>query len=91
MKDLGTLDWPQVTSVPVLPARAAPLTGAIRFRARTFVAPEGSIVHAVPGHMYVLHVKDEGADYYVMFRVEEVTPAGECRMSWKRVPSPEKK
>jgi hypothetical protein len=40
--------------------------------------------------MYVLHVKEERADYYAMFRVESLGAAGECNLSWKRVPSPER-
>jgi hypothetical protein len=47
-------------------------------------------VRAVAGHMYVLHVKEERADYYAMFRVESLGAAGECNLSWKRVPSPER-
>lgn len=93
VKDMGELSWAEVRDVPVLPASPQPYAGghAYSFRRGVIqVSPEGVVVKAVPGHMYVLHVKDQEADYYVMFRVEEIDPKGECRLTWKRVPSPEK-
>lgn len=90
LKDLGEMSWSEVTSVPPLPASPTPYAGVIRFTARGVVAPQGIIARAVVGHMYVLHVKEEWADYYAMFRVESFGPAGECNLSWKRVPSPER-
>ena len=54
------------------------------------VAPEGVLVRAVVGHMYVVHSKDENRDLYVMFRVEAVKPGDECTLTWRQVPSPER-
>ena len=54
------------------------------------VAPEGVLVRAVVGHMYVVHSKDENRGLYVMFRVEAVKPGDECTLTWRQVPSPER-
>lgn len=88
IKDLGVMAWDEVTHVPAVPASPEPYTGVVRYRRGGLAAPEGVAVRALAGHMYVLHVKDRGTDYYVMFRVDAIDPAGECRLSWKRVPSP---
>ncbi len=88
IKDLGAMTWDEVTRVPHVPASPEPYTGVVRYARGGIAAPENVVVRAVAGHMYVLHVKDRGTDYYVMFRVEALDPAGECRLSWKRVPSP---
>ncbi|HEX6185335.1 MAG TPA: hypothetical protein VFZ44_15730 [Pyrinomonadaceae bacterium] len=100
IKDLGAMSWDEVTHVPLLPASPEPYTGAIthneyglsaiRTRRATPFFPETVVVKAVNGHMYLLHVKDRKTEYYVMFRVESLDPNGECTLSWKRVPSPER-
>lgn len=94
LKDVGEMNWTEVYHVPVLFANPTPHTGVLthsyvdgRLKA---ISPEGVIVKAIIDHMYVMHVKDREADYYVMFRVEAIDPKGECRLSWKIVPSPER-
>jgi hypothetical protein len=42
------------------------------------------------GHIYLMHVKDNQADFYVLFRIEELEQADHCTISWKRIPAPEK-
>jgi hypothetical protein len=38
--------------------------------------------------MYLLRVKKGETDYQVMFRVESLDPTGECKLTWKRFPTP---
>jgi hypothetical protein len=54
-------------------------------------SPEGVLVKAVLGHMYLLHSQHDSIDLYVLFRVDEMKPSDECTISWKVVPSPETK
>lgn len=88
IKDLGALSWSELTSVPVLPPSPVPHDGGVHVRNGRIVAPQNVFVKAVPGHMYVLRIKDEWSDYHVVFRVESLDPGGECTLSWKRVRSP---
>jgi hypothetical protein len=37
-----------------------------------------------------MHVKDDQADFYVLFRIEELEQANRCTISWKRIPTPER-
>ena len=93
LKDLGELNWSDVYYVPVLFTSAVPHSGAVSWSFKqgkvAQISPEGVNIRAVKDHMYVMHVKDDGADFYVMLRVESLEPEGECTISWKRVPSPE--
>ncbi|HEV7905853.1 MAG TPA: hypothetical protein VGO96_18585 [Pyrinomonadaceae bacterium] len=93
LKDLGEMSWSEVEHVPVLPASPTPHTGEVTHSFSRGViksTPEEVLVKAIAGHVYVMHVKDRRTDYYVMFRVEAIEPQGECTLSWKRVPSPER-
>jgi hypothetical protein len=47
-------------------------------------------VKARLGHLYVIHVVDDGNDFYALFRVEEITRGDNCRISWKRIAAPER-
>lgn len=88
IKDLGAVSWSEVTTVPVLPPSPEPHGSGVQFRNRRIVSPENVFVRAVAGHMYALRVKDAKTDYHVVFRVESLDPNGECRLTWKRVPTP---
>jgi hypothetical protein len=44
-------------------------------------------VKAIVGHMYVIHVVDENADFYALFRVDALNE-GACNVSWKLIPAP---
>ena len=88
IKDLGAMGWAELTSVPVLPPAAAPHAGGLHIRNRRIVSPQNVFVKAVPGHIYLLRVKDAKDDYQVLLRVESIDPRGECTLSWKRVPTP---
>lgn len=94
IKDVGEMSWTEVYHVPILFASADSHTGMLT---RSYnngqlatIAPEGVVVKAIVGHMYVVHVKDKAKDYYAMLRVEAIDAKGECTISWKNVPSPER-
>lgn len=88
IKDLGALSWSEVASVPVLEPAPAPHPNGLHIRNRRIVSPQNVFVKAVPGHIYLLRVKDAKDDYQILFRVESIDPRGECTLSWKRVPAP---
>lgn len=88
IKDLGAMSWSEVRSVPLLPPGPAPHPVVFRLGNDGVASPQNVFVRAVPGHMYLLRVKDAKADYQVMFRVESLDPAGGRTLSWKRVPTP---
>jgi hypothetical protein len=96
IKDLGALDWINVYDVPILYASPVAHNGEMslsyEFNELLKVSPEGTVVKAIVGHMYLVHSKYEGNDLYAMFRVEAIKlDEGECTISWKLVPSPEPK
>ena len=93
IRDLGELGWSDVYDIPFLPASPVPHSGIWSLSSgpgdSATVSPEGVLVRAVVGHMYLVHTKDGGRDFYAMFRVEAVKPGDECAITWKLVPSPE--
>lgn len=93
IKDLGELNWSDVYDIPFLHANPVPHSGGMSLSYNSGklikVSPEGVLVKAVIGHMYLVHSKDKDRDLYVMFRVEAVKPGDECTITWKLVPSPE--
>jgi hypothetical protein len=46
---------------------------------------------AIVGHIYAVHVVDDAADYYALFRVESLQRGERCTISWKLIPPPEQK
>jgi hypothetical protein len=94
IKDMGEMSWPEIYHVPILFASPDSHTGMLAYSYKdgelATISPEGVVVKAVVGHMYVMHVKDHAKEYYVMLRVEAIDAKGECKFSWKNVPSPEK-
>jgi hypothetical protein len=93
LKDLGELSWSEIYYVPILPASLTPHQGGTSqsFKAGKLisVSPEGVLVKATVGHLYLLHSKHDDTDLYVMFRVDALKMGDECTISWKIVPSPE--
>lgn len=93
IKDLGELGWSDVYDIPFLHASPAPHSGIWSLSSgpgnSVAVSPEGALVRAVVGHMYLVHSKGAGRDFYAMFRVEALKPGDECAITWKLVPSPE--
>jgi hypothetical protein len=95
LRDLGESGWSDIYDVPILPASSTPHNNGIAeiFQAGKVVqrSPDGVLVKAILGHMYLLHSNHDKVDLYVLFRVEEIKPSDECTISWKVVPSPEAK
>jgi hypothetical protein len=93
IRDLGALQWTDITEVPLLPAALRTNKG-IRFPGKTETfeeSSEGQVTRVADGHMYVVHSKDRDEDLYTLFRVEKLVPSDQVTISWKVVPSPEKK
>ena len=95
VRDLGESGWSDIHDVPILLASVTPHDSGMLeiYRAGKVVqrSPEGVLVKAVLGHMYLLHSKHDKVNLYVLFRVEEIKLSEECTISWKIVPSPEAK
>ena len=97
MKDLGELKWDDAISPP----RLEPLPELPKGERREIGVDASADTHAQwakttqifakaeLGHMYLVHVKDEMADFYVMFRVEDLEQNNHCTISWRLVPTPE--
>jgi hypothetical protein len=47
------------------------------------------MARVILGHMYLVRVKDEETDMYVLFRVEDFAQGDHCTISWRVIPSPE--
>jgi hypothetical protein len=96
MKDLGEHQWNEEIAVPVLEPLPEQPKGKPRditvdasadthkkWAAQTSIAAKVAI-----GHIYLVHVKDETADFYAMVRVEELEQQKHCTISWRLVPTP---
>ena len=98
IKDLGKFGWSDSFRVPVLEPLPELKAGenrriTIDSSADTHKAWKEStdiFAKAEVEHMYVVHVKDKERDFYVLFRVEELGQEEYCKISWKRVATPEK-
>jgi VWFA-related protein len=88
LSDMGEMKWEEVDRMPALVLQ--PITGGMTltiFGGEEIVGPEGLIVRARAGHIYAVHVKDDREDFRAIFRIESIESNGECRLSWKRIPS----
>jgi len=69
IKDLGELGWADVYDIPILFATPMPHSGGMSMSYDSGklvkVSPEHVLVKAIPGHMYLLHAKDNRTDLYV--------------------------
>jgi hypothetical protein len=81
---------PPPVEQPWLSSRAAPAPPQPALREKRDGVPKIDPVYvkAVAGHMYVIHVVDGDADYYVLFRVEELVRGDRCTVTWKKIPPP---
>ena len=77
IRDLGELNWDDDFVVPKLPAYEIP------------IREKGA--DAVAGHIYLVHTKDRDTDLYALFRVDKLETGESAAISWKIIPSPEKK
>jgi len=97
MRDLGKLNWFDQFKVPIL----VPLPELAKGERRNITVDSSADTHSawaatteifakvVVGHMYAIHVKDDEADYYALFRVEDHIQRDHCTISWKVIDSPE--
>jgi hypothetical protein len=96
MKDLGKHNWADSFRVPSLEPLPVLMDGqrreiTIDASGGTHAAWSNSTTHfakASVGNMYLVHVKDDQADFYVLFRVERLEQGEQCTISWKRIPTP---
>jgi hypothetical protein len=95
IKDLGEHNWDEPLSIPILEPRPLVQKGQ-QWHPTVVVANDpggawtrsGEYAKVILGHMYLLHVKDETADFYVMFRVEDFEQHKHCTISWRTIPTP---
>lgn len=96
MKELGEYKWSDSFTIPVL----EPLPKLNEGEQRNVVLDASADTHkqwakttgqfakAKRDHMYLVHVKDDQADFYVLFRVEEIEHGEHCTISWAQIPPP---
>jgi hypothetical protein len=92
VKDLGEMQWADVSDAPLLPANPRPNRG-IRFpgRGESYESSsDGRVTRAVAGHMYVVHIKNSVEEFYAMFRVDSLVPSDHCTISWRVMRSPKR-
>ena len=91
IKDLGELEWNSIYYIPFLSANPRNTEGIrVPGEEESFeISSEGRVTEAIMGHIYLAHIKHAKGDFYVMFRVDALTPNDKCKISWKLVPSPE--
>jgi hypothetical protein len=96
MKELGEYKWSDSFTIPAL----EPLPELKEGESRQITMDSSADTHqrwakttshfakAKAGHMYLVHVKDAEADFYVLFRIEEMEQGNHCTISWKQIPTP---
>lgn len=88
LMDMGQMKWEEVDRMPALVLKPiTPATSISIYNGVTTVGPEGLIVRALAGHVYAVQIKDDRADYRVIFRIDSIDSDGDCNISWKRIPS----
>ena len=97
IKDLGALAWADDYKIPALEPLPALAPG--ERRAITVDSSGGTgkawaqttrvFAKVVVGHLYVVHVKRDDADFYAAFRVESHEQRKACTISWTNVPPPQ--
>lgn len=98
MKELGQFNWSDSLRLPVL----EPLPELKAGENRNISVDSSADTHqpwartttqfakAKAGYMYLMHVKDAQADFYILFRVEEIRQGSHCTITWAQIPEPEK-
>lgn len=98
MKELGKYEWPDSFTIPVL----EPLPELKEGEHRQVTVDSSGDTHkqwarttsqfakAKRDHMYLVRVKDAQADFYVLFRVEEIEQGEYCTISWAQIQAPVK-
>jgi hypothetical protein len=95
IKELGKYDWSDFFDVPEI----VPLPELKEGEKRHITIDASADTHAgwasstkvhakaKVGHMYLLRVVDDQADFYVLFRIEELEQGERCTISWMRRPA----
>ena len=97
MKELGKYDWSDSFKVPALEPLPELKEGEQRNISvdssgdthKPWAKTTSNFAKAKVGYMYVVHVKDAQADFYVVFRVEELEQGNHCTITWAQIPAPE--
>jgi len=96
MKEIGEYNWSDPFQIPAL----EPLPELKEGERRLITVDSSGDTHqqwakttshfakAKAGYMYLVHVKDAQADFYVLFRVEEIEQGDHCTISWAQIPAP---
>ena len=90
IKDLGAKQWSEVVTTPFI-SLAPYSTDGVRAPGRKESyeeSSEGRVSKVVLNHLYAIHIKEDKEDFYVMLRVDELTPSDNCKISWRVVPAP---
>jgi hypothetical protein len=97
IKELGAYKWSDTFETPVL----EPLPELKKGERRQITVDSSADTHqqwakstsyfvkSTVGHMYLVHVKDNDSDFYVLFRIAELEQGDHGTISWKRIPTPE--
>jgi len=98
MKEIGNYNWSDSFKIPAI----EPLPELKEGERRQITVDSSADTHqkwaettsqfakAKAGYMYLVHVKDAQADFYALFRVEEIGQGDHCTISWALIPAPEK-
>lgn len=98
MKELGKYNWSDSFKIPVLEPLPELKEGEERRISvdssgdthKPWAQSTSNFAKAKAGYMYLVHVKDAEADFYVLFRVEELEQGNHCTISWAQIPEPQK-
>lgn len=96
IRDLGPQAWsddiavPALTPLPELKPGESRTTGvdASADTHAKWAKTNGVFAKVLVGHLYAVRVVQEGADFYVLFRVEAHEQDKSCAITWKVVPAP---
>jgi hypothetical protein len=94
IRDLGEFRWQDTFDIPVLEPRP-PADKSEQRQSKVITsnvhdawARSGEYAKVVLNHVYLMHVKDQCSDFYVMFRVDEFEQHKRCTISWRLLPAP---
>lgn len=91
IEDLGAKQWTELETPYVSVAPRANEGIRVPRPGESFEeSSEGRVTKVVLGHLYVIHIKYDNEDYYVMLRVDELVPSDRCTISWRVVPPPKR-
>ena len=94
LRDLGALSWSEAVRFAAVCPRPRLQPGEQRVATVDTSAgsndpsPDGHFVPVVAGHFYVLRIRDDLVDQYVLFRVDSLGADETCVLSWVLAPHP---